>query len=116
LNRVHKYLMNKEPLSNNFFGGKGVFLYTGKKLKMTVKSLNYCQTIVRQKRRISTCYLTGNLSKILLPQSISLQKCIQTADILSLLLLHKYLLPKFKKKSQKAWKLPAHSELKLRNY
>jgi hypothetical protein len=40
-------------------------------------------------------------------QSISLQKCtfIQIADILSLFFLHKYLLPKCQKKSQKAWKL-----------
>jgi hypothetical protein len=54
--------------------------------------------------------IASNLSNILLPeleirldisQSISLQKCIQIADILSLLLLHKYLLPKCKKNLKK---------------
>jgi hypothetical protein len=41
-------------------------------------------------------------------QAISLQKCIQIADIFSLVLLHKCLLPKCKKKSQKAWRFPAN--------
>jgi hypothetical protein len=125
---------------------------------MPVQSLNYCQTIVWRKKRISPNDCTGNMlqnacekfeflsnncsakkayfymlfyrqyavtllvvasnmSNILLTeleiwsdilQSISLQKCIQIADIL----LHKYLLPKCKNKVSKSVKisrqLPVH--------
>jgi hypothetical protein len=76
---------------------KSFEMSTSHKYLMNKVVLNPYQTIVRCKRRISTCYTTGNmhaiLSESLLPelkiwsdisQSISLQKCIQIADILSL--------------------------------
>jgi hypothetical protein len=50
--------------SNKLFGRKQVFrlaIVQAISLKMPVKSSNYCQTIVRRKRRISPCYCEGNL-------------------------------------------------------
>jgi hypothetical protein len=49
-------------------------------------------------------------------QAISLQKCVQIADIFSLFLLNKCLLPKCKKKSKKAWKFPANGQYNRKKF
>jgi hypothetical protein len=95
-------------------------------MKMPLKSLNSCQKLFGKKgvflhdifRAICSKFsknlqvLANNLSNILLSelkiwsdisQSISLQKNTQIADILSL-----FLLPKCKRKNQKAWKFSVH--------
>jgi hypothetical protein len=91
--------------------------------KLNVKSLNSCQTIVRHKsvyfhaivQAICSHFskmlvVTNILTNILLPilniwsyisESISLQKCKQTAGIFFNMFVHKYLLPKSKKRSFK---------------
>jgi hypothetical protein len=91
-----KYRVNNSIFVCNFSSQK---LAISLSISISFKSLNSYHIIVQQKRRISTCTLyrqyavkllvvANNLSNI--SQTISLQKCIQIADILSLLMSHKY--------------------------
>jgi hypothetical protein len=64
---------------------------------MSVKTLNTCQTIVRQKKRIYTCYSAGNMQTIF--KNLFVIACSKqlvkkfTLDISQSMNLQKYLLP-----------------------
>jgi lipopolysaccharide biosynthesis regulator YciM len=111
-------------LVKQLFGKTGVFLHHIVQaicFRKPVENLNSCQTIVQQKRLI---FLTSNMFQKVFGSKQFVKhltvriknfvwhftgnKCIQIADTCSLFLLHKWLLPKCKKKSQKACKFLAN--------
>jgi hypothetical protein len=116
-------------LVKQLFGAKGVTLHAIVQaicLKMPVKSLISCQTILHGIVQVifsqyskKLLVAANNLSNILLPefkirsnisQTINLHKCIQITDILSLFLLHnKYnAIKKVSKSVEISWKLLVH--------